>query len=277
MIEHNRGNLLIIGGAEDKEKECVILKYFFQEAGGRDSRICVITAASGTAEQAGKIYEELFQKFGCSDIEILNIYCREDGNAQSTVDKILRACGIFFTGGDQLRITAMLGGTAVGEALQQMYERKVIIAGTSAGASVMSDNMIIGGQGDTPGEDIIRMAPGLGLIQGVIVDQHFAQRGRIGRLLTAVSLNPYVLGIGIDEDTAVHVRPDGKLRVIGRGTALILDASKAVVSNVDELFDGRTLSLAPVNLHVLSQGYEFDISERSTRIHESDGGILINK
>jgi cyanophycinase len=108
------------------------------------------------------------------------------------------------------------------------------------------------------------MAPGLGLIKGVIVDQHFAQRGRVGRLLTAVALNPYVLGIGIDEDTSVHVGPDSKLRVIGRGTALILDASDSIISNVDELFDGRTLSLAPVKLHVLSKGYEFDLVERTT-------------
>ncbi len=262
MIEHNHGNLLIIGGAEDKQNECTILKHFYQEAGGRDSRICVITAASNTAGQAGKVYEDLFRRFGCTDLEILNIYTRNDGNSQVMVDKIFRSNGIFFTGGDQLRITAMLGGTALGKALQHLYERKVIIAGTSAGASVMSDNMIIGGQGDTPGEDIIRMAPGLGLIRGVIVDQHFAQRGRIGRLLTAVALNPYVLGIGIDEDTAVHVRADGKLRVIGRGTALIVDASNVTVSNVDELFTGRTLTLAPVKVHVLSRGYLFDIVER---------------
>jgi len=265
MIEHNHGNLLIIGGAEDKQNECIILKHFFQESGGRDSRICIITAASDTAEQAGQVYERLFKSFGCNDLVIINIYTRQDGNSQETVDKIYRSSGIFFTGGDQLRITAMLGGTAVGKALEHMYERRVIIAGTSAGASVMSENMIIGGQGDTPGEDIIRMAPGLGLIRGVIIDQHFAQRGRIGRLLTAVSMNPYVLGIGIDEDTSVHVGANGILRVIGRGTALIVDASAASLSNVDELFDGRTLTLAPVRVHVLSQGYEFDLVERSSR------------
>jgi len=264
MIEHISGNLLIIGGAEDKKNECKILKHFYQQAGGRDGRICVITAASSTAEQAGKVYEDLFRGFGCSDLEIINIFTREDANTTANVDKIIRSTGVFFTGGDQLRITAMLGGTALGKALQHIYERKVIIAGTSAGASVMSDTMIIGGQGDTPGEDLIRMAPGLGLLKGIIIDQHFAQRGRIGRLLTAVSLNPYVLGIGIDEDTSIHVSSDGKIKVIGRGTALILDASNAVVSNVDELFDGRPLALAPVRLHVLSEGYVFDIKERSS-------------
>lgn len=265
MIQHISGNLLIIGGAEDKQKECKILKHFFREAGERESRICIITAASGSAEQAGQTYEELFKGFGCFDLETLNIYTREDANSQQNVDKIMRSSGIFFTGGDQLRITAMLGGTALGKALQHAYERKVIIAGTSAGASVMSETMIIGGQGDTPGEDLIQMAPGLGLLQGVIIDQHFAQRGRIGRLLTAVALNPYVLGIGIDEDTSVHVRADGKLAVIGRGTALIVDASFAVLSNVDELFSGRPLALAPVKVHVLSEGYEFDILDRSSK------------
>ncbi|MGI6450610.1 MAG: cyanophycinase [Desulfitobacteriia bacterium] len=265
MTPYVSGNLLIIGGAEDKQKDCKILKYFFQEAGGRESRICVITAASENAEQAAEPYEKLFTSFGCPDLEVLNIYCREDAHSPSNADKIARACGLFFTGGDQLRITAMLGGTVLGKALKDACERRVIIAGTSAGASVMSDTMIIGGEGDTPGEDLIQMAPGLGLLKGVIVDQHFAQRGRIGRLLTAVALNPAVLGMGIDEDTAVHVRADGKLWVIGRGTALLLDASHASLTNVDELFNGRPLALAPVKLHVLSAGYEFDILERTSR------------
>ncbi|HHV63756.1 MAG TPA: cyanophycinase [Peptococcaceae bacterium] len=264
MSQYVSGNLLIIGGAEDKHKDCKILKYFFQEAGGRESRICVITAASENAEEAAEPYKKLFTSFGCSDLEILNIYHREHAHSQKNVDKITRASGIFFTGGDQLRITAMLGGTVLGKALLQAYERQVIIAGTSAGASVMSDTMIIGGAGDTPGEDLIQMAPGLGLIKGVIVDQHFAQRGRIGRLLTAVALNPDVLGIGIDEDTAVHVRTDGKLEVIGRGTALIIDASQADLSNVDELFSGRPLAFAPVKVHVLCAGYEFALRERTS-------------
>jgi len=267
MIQHTSGNLLIIGGAEDKQNECRILKYFYSQAGERNSRICVITAASSTAEEAAQIYQDLFKKFGCDDLTTINIYKREDANLQENADKIIRATGVFFTGGDQLRITGMLGGTVLGKEFLHLYERKVIIAGTSAGASVMSDTMIIGGQGDTPGEDLIQMAPGLGLVKGVIIDQHFAQRGRIGRLLTAVSLNPYVLGIGIDEDTSIHVRADGKVRVIGRGTALIVDASYAVVSNVDELFSGRPLALAPVKIHILSEGYEFNILERSSNAH----------
>jgi cyanophycinase len=262
MMEHISGNLLIIGGAEDKQNECKILKYFYQEAGERDARICIITAASNAAEQAGKIYDELFRKFGCPDVEIINILKRDDANTRNNVDKIIRSSGIFFTGGDQLRITAMLGGTELGKALQHLYEQKTIIAGTSAGASVMSDTMIIGGQGDTPGEDLIQMAPGLGLLKGIIIDQHFAQRGRIGRLLTAVSLNPYVLGIGIDEDTAIHVTVDGKIRIIGRGTALIIDATGVTVCNVTELSNGRPLALAPLKLHVLCEGYEFDVLNR---------------
>ncbi len=265
-MEHIDGNLLIIGGAEDKKNECKILKHFYNVAGERNSRICVITAASNSAEEAGNVYKDLFANFGCSDLEIINIFTREDANITFNVDKIIRSSGIFFTGGDQLRITAMIGGTALGKALQHVYERKVIIAGTSAGASVMSDTMIIGGEGDTPGEDLIKMAPGLGLLKGVIIDQHFAQRGRIGRLLTAVSLNPYVLGIGIDEDTSVHVTADGKIRVIGRGTALIVDSSDVIISNVDKLFSGRPLALAPVKIHVLSEGYEFNIFDRASGI-----------
>jgi len=266
MIEHILGNLLIIGGAEDKQNECKILRYFFQKAGARESRICVITAASGLAEEAGKVYEKLFREFGCSDVEIINIFSREDASTTENVDKVIRASGIFFTGGDQLRITGMMGGTKLGKALQHIYERKVMIAGTSAGASVMSETMIIGGQGDTPGEDLIKMAPGLGFLKGVIIDQHFAQRGRIGRLLTAVSLNPSVLGIGIDEDTAIHVSVSGNISVIGRGTALILDASASTISNVDELFSGHPLALGPIKLHVLSAGYAFNVLDRSSGV-----------
>jgi len=265
MMQYNYGNLLIIGGAEDKEKECKILKFFYKEAGAENARICIITAASEKAGEAAEPYQRLFKEFGCKDITALNFYTREDANCEENIAKIRQSSGIFFTGGDQLRITAMLGGTEIGKEFHRLHENKVIIAGTSAGASVMSDTMIIGGEGDTPGEDLIRMGPGLGLLRGIIIDQHFAQRGRIGRLLTAVALNPHVLGIGIDEDTAIHVRADGKVRVVGRGTALILDAANAVLSNVDELYDGRPLAFAPVRLHVLCEGHEFNLADRTSR------------
>ncbi|RJE47808.1 MULTISPECIES: cyanophycinase [unclassified Dehalobacter] len=270
MTEHIMGNLLVIGGAEDKEKDCKILKYYYREAGEKRARICVITAASEDGEQAGTTYRDLFMKFGCSNVDVIAIKDRAYANVGENIEKIIQASGIFFTGGDQLRITAMIGGTAMGMALQHLYEQGVIIGGTSAGASVMSDTMIIGGQGDTPGEDLIQMAPGLGLLKGAIIDQHFAQRGRIGRLMTAVSLNPYFLGIGIDEDTSVHITKDGNFRVIGRGTVLIADASCAVISNVDDLNNGKPLALAPVKIHVLSEGWRFNITERISFLSEAD-------
>lgn len=269
MKEHISGNLLIIGGAEDKQRDCKILKYFYTEAGGREARISIITAASEKAEQAGLPYAELFNRFGCQNVEIINIYSREDANLPDISEKIKSSSGIFFTGGDQLRITGMIGGTELGKSLQYLYEKKIIIAGTSAGASVMSDTMIIGGQGDTPGEDLIRMAPGLGLLRGIIIDQHFAQRGRVGRLLTAIALNPYILGLGIDEDTAAHVTSYGKIEVIGRGTVLILDPSSATLSNVDELYEGRPLAFAPVMIHVLCEGCEFSISKRRSSLSKA--------
>lgn len=262
MSKYISGNLLIIGGAEDKEKECKILKHFVGEAGGPESRIKVITAATSSGEETGRVYEDVFHRLGCTSVEMINIWERDQANSESILKKIKGATGIFFTGGDQLRLTGMLGGTPLGRALEDLYEQKVIIAGTSAGASAMSDTMIIGGRADTPGEDSTKMAPGLGLLKGVIIDQHFAQRGRIGRLLTAVAMNPYVLGLGIDEDTAVHVKGNGKFEVLGRGTVLVVDASQASVSNVDELFTDRPLALAPVKVHVLCEGFEFDISRR---------------
>lgn len=271
MTEHINGNLLIIGGAEDKLNECIILKHFYNEAGGKESRICIVTAASEQAEQAGRTYEDLFRKFGCTELDIVNIQNREHAALDQNVEKIVRARGIFFTGGDQLRITAMIGGTPLGTALQHCYEQGIIIAGTSAGASVMSDTMIIGGQGDTPGEDLIQMAPGLGFLKGVIVDQHFAQRGRIGRLLTAVSLNPYFLGIGIDEDTSIHIRGNATFQVIGRGTVLVVDASVATICHVNDINKDKPLALAPVKLHVLCEGWEFDIAHRTSLVKAGQG------
>lgn len=271
MTEHINGNLLIIGGAEDKQNECKILKYFYSVAGGRESKICVVTAASEQSEQIGRTYENLFQGFGCMGLDIVNIEDRECAAWNHNVEKIARASGVFFTGGDQLRITAMIGGTRLGTALQHCYQQGIIIAGTSAGASVMSDTMIIGGQGDTPGEDLIQMAPGLGFLKGVIIDQHFAQRGRIGRLLTAVSLNPYFLGMGIDEDTSVHIQGNGKIRVIGRGTVLVVDASGALICNVDDINNGKPLALAPVTLHVLCEGGEFNIADRTSIVKPDQG------
>lgn len=262
MTDYVEGKLLIIGGAEDKKGECKILKRFVHEAGGIESRIVVLTAATEYPEQVGAQYHELFTRLGASEVQVLDVSERVSANRETTVHELEKATGVFFTGGDQLRITGILGGTRLGRALHRLYERGVIIAGTSAGASAMSDTMIVGGEAGTPKKDTLTMAPGLGLLHSVVVDQHFAQRGRIGRLLSAIAQNPDVLGIGIDEDTAILVYSDGRFTVVGSQTVTVVDASPTTATNVSEISPGQSLVLTPVLMHVLSDGYGFDLKRR---------------
>jgi cyanophycinase len=173
------------------------------------------------------------------------------------------ADAVFFTGGDQLKITSQIGDTPVFERLREIHRAGGLIAGTSAGASVMCETMLVSGDGDdSPSvRDTVQMAPGLGLFRGVIIDQHFAERGRLGRLLGAVCLNPKNLGIGIDEQTAVVVER-GRFYVLGSGAVYVVDGADVTFSNVAQEEEDHTLSAHGVRLHVLSQGDQFDIEER---------------
>lgn len=262
MTEHTVGKLLIIGGAEDKKEECKILKRFIEESGGRESRITVLTAATEYPLQVGSEYHELFLRLGAQEVQVLDVSDRSQANRQGIGNDFEKSTGIFFTGGDQLRITGLLGGTVLGAMLQKLYEKGIIIAGTSAGASVMSDTMIVGGEAGTAKKSNLTMAPGLGLLRSVVIDQHFAQRGRIGRLLSAISQNPYVLGVGIDEDTAILVQSDARVLVIGSNTVTVVDASSSTTTNVSETTPGQALVLSPIIMHVLSDGYSFDLKRR---------------
>lgn len=262
MTEHVKGKLLIIGGAEDKQGECIILKRFVEEAGGRESRITVLTVATEYPLQVGSEYHALFLSLGAQEVQVLDVSDRTQANRQGIGKEFETSTGIFFTGGDQLRITGLLGGTLVGRMLQQLYEKGIIIAGTSAGASVMSETMIVGGEAGTAKKSSLTMAPGLGLLRSVVIDQHFAQRGRIGRLLSAISQNPYVLGVGIDEDTAILVQSDARVLVIGSNTVTVVDASPSTTTNVSETTPGQALVLSPIIMHVLSNGYSFDLKRR---------------
>lgn len=263
MSEHVAGKLLIIGGAEDKEKDCTILKRFITEAGERESVITVLTVATEYPQQVGSQYKGLFTKLGAKKVQVLDVADRMQANEEGAIQLFEDSTGVFFTGGDQLRITGLIGGTLLGRALQRLYEKGVIIAGTSAGASVMSDTMIVGGEEGTAKKSTITMAPGLGLLRTVVIDQHFAQRGRIGRLLVVISHNPHVLGVGIDEDTAILVDAEGKFRVVGSQSVTVVDASASVATNVSEIEPGQSLVLTPVLLHVLSPGYGFDLKSRT--------------
>ncbi|KXG77839.1 Cyanophycinase [Fervidicola ferrireducens] len=261
--EKVRGYLMIIGGAEDRSGDKEILKKFAEISGQGKANVTVITVASQDPKGVGEMYVEIFSQLGIGHVEALYIKSRSDANKESVAERIASSTGIFFTGGDQLRITSILGGTKAYHALERAYRQGVIIAGTSAGAAAMSDTMIIGGAGDeAPKGNTVSMAPGLGLLEEVVIDQHFAQRGRMARLLLAVAQNPFILGVGIDEDTAIIVHPDGNFWVIGSNTVTVLDGSCVSFTNVSELRPGEPLAMCNAALHVLSPGLGFDMKKR---------------
>jgi cyanophycinase len=255
------GILVVIGGSEEKEHHPDILQHVADRVG--DGPLVVMTCATEDPKDAWKRYRRIFEELGVRTVLHLDVRDRRQALDEEASRCLEDARGVFFTGGDQLRITAHLGDTPVYTRLVALIGRGGLVAGTSAGAAVMSEMMVVDGEGDaTPAVDeIVRMAPGLGLLQGVVVDMHFSERGRIGRLLGAIAQNPRNVGIGIDEDTAVVVEREC-LEVIGSGAVYIADASRATHSNVAEGAGGEALTIDDVTLHVLNAGRRFDLGHR---------------
>ncbi|WP_437997153.1 cyanophycinase [Sorangium sp. So ce185] len=253
------GALVLIGGHEDKEGAREILRDVVARAGGRP--IVVATVASDVAGELWVEYERVFRALGAAEVAHLDIAQRGDAGEARWLGMLEGAGCVFFTGGDQLKITSKLGGSRIADAICAVYRRGGTIAGTSAGASVMSETMLVGGAGEESAKvrGAVRMAPGLGLVRDLLVDQHFAQRGRLGRLLGAVAHNPRMLGIGIDEDTAAAIEPDRRLRALGTGAVYVVDGRNLSHTNIGEEEGDRVLSLFDVRLHVLSAGDSFDL------------------
>lgn len=267
MGQKSQGHLLIIGGAEDKTGKCEILRYFVQAAGGEKARLVVVTTATREPEATGETYQEVFGRLGVTEVDLLDVQDRPGANSSGVEERLKQATGVFFTGGDQLRITSLIGGTLMDQILHKLYQKGVIIAGTSAGASMMSDTMIVeGASDDTPKKNTVKLAPGLGLLEETVIDQHFAQRGRIGRLLTAVAQNPFIIGIGIDEDTAIVVNQAGQFRVIGSQTVTVIDGRSIQYSNTSQVDPEQPLALTDVILHVLPATYAYDLNARQPLI-----------
>lgn len=269
MDDKTKGNLIIIGGAEDKKGDRQVLKQVVDVIGSEDARLMVLTTATEQPEEVGNEYKLVFKGLGVKHVDILNINKRDEANNDDYTDKIRNSTGIFFTGGDQLRITSILGGTKIFDALKNAYHQGVPVIGTSAGASVMSSTMVVDGESNDPARKCtLKMAPGLGLLNDVIIDQHFDQRGRIGRLLCGVAQNPFMLGIGIDEDTAIQVYPDAHFEVLGTNAVTVIDGTTIENSNVSELKPDEILAITNVTLHVLPVGYGFDMEKRNVmRLH----------
>jgi cyanophycinase len=255
--------LIIIGGAEDKKGDKKILQEVCAHIEKQGQLLVIATVATEKPVEVGNEYSGIFHDMGINDLAILNVENREDALKAENVELIEKASLIFFTGGDQLRITSILGGTPLYSTMKRKYTEGCVFVGTSAGASVMSDTMIVKGMDDeSPRKCTLKMAPGLGLINGVIIDQHFAQRGRVGRLLVGVAENPEVLGIGIDEDTSIIVNKENVLRVFGSGAVYIIDGSNISDTNVSEQNQDNILSIFDVKMHVLKTGDKYDLKAR---------------
>lgn len=259
---NGRGKLIVIGGHEDKDGYAEILK----EVAGRvgKGKLVVATVGSEEPEEMWKDYRKIFGELGVKRIEHLHVEAREQALGEEAAKVVDGATVVFFTGGDQLRITSQLGDSLVYRKISELYDRGGTIAGTSAGASVLSGTMLVGGGGNGSHkvDDIIQMAPGFGLIEEMVIDQHFAERGRISRLVAAVSQNPAHLGVGIDENTAIVIEGDEAFQVIGAGAVYVVDGSSSTFSNIAEEKEDQTLSVFDVRLHLLSAGSCFDLKSR---------------
>ena len=259
---HTRGYVIPIGGAEERTGSPKVLRRFVRLCGGRKARIVIIPTASNLPDTGDK-YIRIFNKIGVSDAVSLPINERAETERQDYLDHLEQATGIFITGGNQLRLSTILGGTEIAKKIRRLNACGVHVAGTSAGAAIMPEHMIAGGAtGTVPSGDGVNLAPGLGLTNALLIDQHFSQRDRLGRLLTAISYNPFMIGIGLDEDTAIFIDPEHSFEVVGSGAVTIIDPVHLSYSSMSKASKNEALSMLDLKLHILSKGCTFDIEER---------------
>jgi cyanophycinase len=265
-----RGWIIPIGGAENKENDRRILERFVRASGGASADIVVIPTASRMHE-TGPRYEQLFNELGASRVTVMDFDTRRDCQERGRLERIEQASGIFFTGGNQLRLTTLLGGTPVARLIRLRNAHGVTVGGTSAGASILSEHMIASGdEGSAALAGSVRLAPGLGLTNRFIIDQHFRQRDRLGRLLTALAYNPFAVGIGLDEDTAAFIGPDDLIEVEGSGGVTIVDPSEVNFSSIDAVEEGQPVCMLGLKLHMLVAGATFDLNT-----HVASAGQLV--
>lgn len=260
-----RGWIIAIGGAENKENDRRILERFATASGGERADIVVIPTASRVHE-TGSRYEKLFTEIGVQRVSVMDFDTRRDCHEPGRLTRLEAASGIFFTGGNQLRLTTLLGGTPVARLIRAANARGVTVGGTSAGASILSEHMIAAGdEGSSVVAGSVRLAPGLGLTNRFIIDQHFRQRDRLGRLLTALAYNPFAVGIGLDEDTAALIGPDETVEVEGSGGVTIVDASEVSYSSIDSVEEGQPACVLGLKVHILVAGATFNLHTRAAR------------
>ena len=260
---HSRGWIVPIGGAENKENDRQILERFVRVSGAAQADIVVIPTASRMHE-TGARYEQVFKDLGAARVTVMDFDTRRDCREPGRLRRIEEASGIFFTGGNQLRLTTLLGGTEVARLIRARNAHGVTVGGTSAGASILCEHMIAGGdEGSALVAGSVRMAPGLGLTNRFIIDQHFRERDRLGRLLTALAYNPFAVGIGLDEDTAVFIGPEDVLEVEGTGGVTVVDPSEVNFSSIASTEEGQPVCMLGLRLHVLVAGTTYNLNTHS--------------
>jgi cyanophycinase len=272
-VGHARGWIVPIGGAENKENARHILERFIKVSGADAANIVVIPTASRMHE-TGPRYQKLFKELGAAVVSVMDFDTRRDCQEPGRLRRIEEATGIFFTGGNQLRLTTLLGGTPVAQLIRARNAHGVTVGGTSAGASILSEHMIaFGDEGSQVVAGSVRLAPGLGLTNRFIIDQHFRQRDRLGRLITALAYNPFAVGIGLDEDTGAFIGPDETIEVEGSGGVTVVDASDVSYSSIGEVTDGQPVCVLGLRLHILVAGATFNLHTRVA----AAGGLVQGK
>lgn len=264
---------MIIGGKEDKEGDREVLSRFVEIAGGKKACIGILTTATEYPEEMGEEYDRLFRSLGCKDTVLFQIASREEAEQEEIKGNFERCSALFITGGDQVRLTSILGGTLFYEQLRRRWsEDGMLIGGTSAGAAVMSCLMIMSAL-ETEDEYIVEMGAGFCLIEDVIIDQHFSQRARFGRLMTAIARNPQIMGIGIDENTAIWVQEEGaRFTVIGEHSVTVFDGRKLEYVDTAAHGDNQHITISGVRMHSLASGYTFDLKARELITSDSMEG-----
>lgn len=254
--------LFIIGGAEDRVGRASLLRQFVKLSGGRRARLVLIPTASSFQQEVTAAYTEVFARLGAPGLDVVNPATRAEAHDPAAVAAIDAASGVFMSGGSQLRLSQLLPGTPVGDALHRAHDRGAVVGGTSAGASIMSDFMIsMGDEGVTPRQRASQVTAGLGLLRGVVVDQHFDQRARYGRLMSVIATSPHLLGIGIDEDTAIIVADRSEFTVQGSGAVFVVDCRSAVTDAPDAAH-GAPVLVSGATVHTLPAGSTFDLTNR---------------
>lgn len=255
--------ILVIGGAEDKVHGREILHSFFERSGGADAKIGIVPSASREPILIGERYQRIFEDMGAKEVKVLDIRDRAHAEDSLYIEYVEECTGVFLTGGDQLRLCGLLADTPIMDRLRQRVQLgEITLAGTSAGAAVMGHHMIAGGgSGESPNRALVDLAMGLGIIPEVVVDQHFNNRNRMARLISAIATHPDRLGIGIDEDTCAMFERDGSLHVIGRGTVTVIDTREISYTNQSQAGATEPLSLHNLRVHVLCHGDHYQLHQ----------------